>query len=244
MSTGLTVAGYDKGWSEWPDFVRYHPGARHRRRLTLKMLEGIEATSILDVGCGSGDLLRLLAHGRAGARLAGADLSPAVLLENTRRVSGVEFHQLDIATDRLDVRFDMITCCEVIEHIEDRSSAIGNLASMLNTGGYLLITCPTGPVHDTERRFGHVGEHPTISEVRTYANQAGLVLVKALNWGWPTYRLLKWGTNVNPQWAIDTFAVGDYGLLQRAFSTVLYWANFLNVGSDAGCQLFVLLRRR
>ena len=29
----LNAAEYDLGWRDWSDFIRYNPGARHRRNL-------------------------------------------------------------------------------------------------------------------------------------------------------------------------------------------------------------------
>ena len=50
-------AFYDEQWAELGDFIRYNPGARHRRRMVARMLRGVEFDSVLDVGCGPGEML-------------------------------------------------------------------------------------------------------------------------------------------------------------------------------------------
>ena len=232
------LAIYNTFWEQAPDFVRYNPGARHRRRLILRHLSQRRFSSVLDVGCGNGELLGEL--GRAHpeiATLAGADLSPEQVATNERRFPSVQFHALNIEKTALERTFDLVVCSEVIEHLDDQRAAIRNLASMLTDGGTLLVTCPTGKLFATERHFGHV-HHPTPAELVEDVQAAGLRVVSLLNWGWPTYLLLKWATNVNAQWALRNFAAGDYSSPAKAVSNGLYWMSFLNRSHDArGCQL-------
>jgi 2-polyprenyl-3-methyl-5-hydroxy-6-metoxy-1,4-benzoquinol methylase len=232
------LAIYNTFWEEAPDFVRYNPGARHRRRLILQQLSTCRIASALDVGCGNGELLASLARAHPEiSTLAGADLSPEQVARNERRFPGVDFYSLNIQTAPLERTFDVVICSEVIEHLDDQRAAIGHLASMLNDGGKLLITCPTGQLFATERHFGHV-HHPTPQELEAFAAAAGLRVVSMLNWGWPTYRMLKWATNVNSDWALRNFASGKYSYPAKAVSDCLYWVSYLNRShDDRGCQL-------
>lgn len=45
-------------------------------------------------------------------------------------------------SSHVDERYDLITACDVIEHIEDDSAAVQHMVSMLKPGGFLLITVP------------------------------------------------------------------------------------------------------
>lgn len=242
--TALGAREYDRLWRELDDFIRFHPGARHRRRWCLRLIDGLSYRSYLDVGCGPGDFLSLV-HQRAapGVEMWGADLSPEVVQKNQKRLPGVNFVALNIEETRLERSFDLISCQEVIEHLNDRDKAMGNLSAMLNPNGHLLLSCPTGTVYETERHFGHT-THPTISELQRHANRHGLEIIRAVNWGFPTYAMLKFATNINAQWAIKNFATGRYSWAQKRLSDALYYLNYLNVASPLGCQLFVLLRKR
>jgi 2-polyprenyl-3-methyl-5-hydroxy-6-metoxy-1,4-benzoquinol methylase len=235
---------YQAFWEETPDFTRYNPGARHRRRLILDCLSGERFSSVVDVGCGSGELLALLhgAHPEVSA-LAGVDLSPDQVVRNRARLPGAEFFALDIQKDTLARTFDLVVCSEVIEHLDDQRSAVRNLACMVNPGGRLVVTCPTGMMYPTERHFGHV-RHPGAKDLAAWARDTGLEVISLQNWGWPTYRALKWATNVDAEWALKRFASGSYSLGARLVSGGLFWLNFLNRHDDArGCQLVGVFRR-
>jgi SAM-dependent methyltransferase len=143
----------------------------------------------------------------------------------------------------LSKQFDLIVCSEVIEHLHDREQAVRNMATMLERGGHLLVTCPTGRVYNTERYFGHVS-HPSMDELVRLGRENDLCAVLSLNWGWPTYKLLKFLSNVDYKWAIKEFAGGRYSRPKRAVCHFLYLLTFLNMpNSTRGCQMFVLFRK-
>ncbi len=240
--TALSAADYDRQWRGLSDFIRLHPGARHRRRLIRKMLRNVPFASVVDVGCGAGELIPLLAEASSGNPVAGCDLSPGVIEGNRRRFPNAEFHVLDIVESQLAAEFNLVVCSEVIEHLQNQERAFANLARMVAPGGHLLITCPTGRMYRTEVYFGHV-KHPTAAQLWEMAVANGLSLRRLWNWGWPTYRLLKFATNVRPDWAIRNFASGDYSALSKAVSHVLYWTNFLNISSPWGVSLLALFHK-
>ena len=156
---------------------------------------------------------------------------------------GAEFFALDIQAAPLPRTFDVVVCSEVVEHLDDARAAVANLARMVNPGGRLLITCPAGTMYATERHFGHV-RHPSAGDLAAWAELSGLRVDTLWNWGWPTYQLLKWATNVNSEWALQNFANGPYSAAAKLVSTSLYWLNFLNLRNDCrGCQLVGLFRR-
>ena len=243
-SPGLTTEEYDGHWAnDWSDFIRYNPGARHRRRLILKMLAPVPFVSALDAGCGNGELLSTLRRRWPERTFAGADLSPEVIARNRRRFPGVRFHLLNLEEGALDEQFDLVTCSEVVEHLNRQERGLRHLAAMTKPRGHVLVTCPTGAVYPTERTFGHVA-HPSLADVERYARASGLDVVAALNWGWPLYKAMKWATNVNSRWALEHFASGRYTAVAKLSSHAVYYANFANVSSARGCQLFVLMQKR
>ena len=239
----LPTEEYDRQWRLLPDYIRYHPGARHRRRLILKWVRGLGCHRILDVGCGPGELVDLLRRRLGRCELAGCDVAPDLIEANRKRFPTATFHVLDIEQGRLDERFDLVVCSEVIEHVEDQAAAFGNLADMVTPGGHLLVTCPTGKIHPTEVHFGHIS-HPSRQELLELGRANGLRTVRCLNWGWPIYRALKHATNINARWAIEHFAERDYSAASKLLSHALYWLNFLNFDSPHGVSLFVLFQRK
>jgi len=207
------------------------------------MIVDLNVSSVLDVGCGPGELLLALAQVRPQLRFTGVDLAPQVIAANARNLPGMKFQVLDLQDGPLDQRFDLVISSEVIEHLSDWRQGIRHLASMVAEGGYLAITVPTGRIYDTERHFGHV-EHPTSDELVMVAMDQRLELLELRNWGFPFYRFLKIVTNVEPDFALRAFGEGGYGPGKKFVSHFLYWLTFLGPkSSPAGCQLFALFRR-
>jgi 2-polyprenyl-3-methyl-5-hydroxy-6-metoxy-1,4-benzoquinol methylase len=236
---------YDRLWPQLSDFIRYNPGARHRRRHVFALLERCRFDSLLDVGCGNAELLRLIDARFPGKQLAGADLSPVVVEHNRRALPAMEFVVADIESAPPAGSYDVVVCTEVLEHLDRPAQALAHIAAAAKPGGSVIVTCPTGTLHATERYFGHV-RHPAREELVAWARDADLEVQELWTWGFPTYALTKWATNLKPEAAIKAFA-GDkrYGLAQIAVSTALYYANFVNLRrSPAGVQLFALFRRR
>jgi SAM-dependent methyltransferase len=235
---------FDEFWQTCPDFSRYNPGVLHRRRGLLKLLRSVPHREILDVGCGDGEnLLWLRSMLEPGTRFVGADLSKETVLENATRRPFAEFHQLDIQETALDRTFEAVVCTEVVEHLDHRPRALKNLAKMVAPGGHLVLTCPTGKLHATEKSFGHIS-HPSPRELRSQIEAAGLEVVSMSSWGFPLYTALKYATNVNPDWAVKNFANKHYTPSAKLISKALYYVNLLNPPSTPlGCQLFVLARK-
>jgi 2-polyprenyl-3-methyl-5-hydroxy-6-metoxy-1,4-benzoquinol methylase len=239
---------YDEFWAACSDFSRYNPGARHRRRILGEIVDKLAWRSVLDVGCGDGQNLLFLrahgGHGIDGTSFTGVDLSPKTVEENAKKYPFAKFAALDIEHAALSAQFDLVTCCEVIEHLDKPEDAVNNLARQVSPGGHLVLTCPTGKVHATEKHWGHVA-HPQTADLKRMFADAGLEIVSIENWGFPFYVGLKYATNVSAKWAVENFGTGNYSPLAKAVSTALYFANFLNLkSSPLGCEFFVLARKR
>lgn len=247
----LASVDYDSFWERWTDFNRFHPGARHRRRLIIEEVRRLVSRepleSVADMGCGSAELVLLLRRFFPQIKQwSGGDYSPQVIEKNKNEIQNIDFFVVDLdSPSNLTVGpFDCVICSEVIEHLDHRAVAFGNLAAMIRTGGYLIVTCPAGRVFATERHFGHVS-HPNMMEIEELAASSGLEVLFSKNWGFPFYTLLKWVTNVRPEWSIRHFASGKYSWIQKWISLLLYWLNFLNLSRcDFGCQRVVVLRKK
>jgi 2-polyprenyl-6-hydroxyphenyl methylase/3-demethylubiquinone-9 3-methyltransferase len=99
---------------------------------------------LLDVGCGGGLLAEGLA--RHGAQVCGIDLAPAMI-----EVARLHAHETRLPIDyRLCSAeelaasgagpFDVITCMELIEHVEDPQALLAAIASLLRPAGELFVS--------------------------------------------------------------------------------------------------------
>jgi 2-polyprenyl-3-methyl-5-hydroxy-6-metoxy-1,4-benzoquinol methylase len=236
---------YDALWPQFSEFIRYNPGARHRRRHVFSFLDGLRFETLLDVGCGDGALLRMLHARYPKVRYTGVDLSSVVVEQNRAALPQMQFAVANVAVDPLPGPFDVVVCTEVIEHLDDPGRSLATIAAATRPGGHAVITTPTGVVHATERHFGHT-RHLTRTELALLADAAGFDVVENRSWGFPMYAFTKWATNLDPEAALARFG-GDkaYGVVERTISNALWIANFANLpSSPLGVQLCALLQKR
>lgn len=99
------------------------------------------AASLLDVGCGTGEHLALMA-GTFG-RVEGLEVSEAMLAVARAKLPDVEFHRADMRTFDLGRRYDAITCLfAAIAHqrsVADLEATLERFAHHLEPGGVLVF---------------------------------------------------------------------------------------------------------
>jgi SAM-dependent methyltransferase len=229
----LETRNYEDLWRHaWGDLQRWGPQHRHKYRLIRNLLSEIDFASVLDVGCGSGTLLHLIARHFPDARTSGADIS-LVALDRARALVPGDYHLLDIGKEHLPGKYDLVLCCDVLEHVENDEAAIGTLAAM--TGKYLLISVPRGRLRASELAIGHLRNYQTGELVEKLA-RAGLSPRRIVEWGFPFYSPLYRSLQ-----EITTTKVGEgeWGLLRRLVAASLYWLYWLNL-THFGDVLIVL----
>jgi SAM-dependent methyltransferase len=105
-----------------------------------------EARRCLEIGCGTGAVLRELAASRPWERLVGSELHPAGLAHARQRLpSGVEFVQMDARDIPAAGLFDLTGAFDVIEHIADDEKVLRGLRAATRTGGGTIIAVPQHP---------------------------------------------------------------------------------------------------
>ncbi|QCG93006.1 methyltransferase domain-containing protein (plasmid) [Azospirillum sp. TSA2s] len=228
---------YDESWNtRWHDMRRYGPTGRHLRRIMADLVGRLDYDSVLDVGCGQGDLLESLMRLKPQARYAGVDFSASAVAGAKRRVPTAELDQLDLAAGALDRRFDLVVCTDVVEHIEDDRAAIVNLAAM--TGKYLVVTTLQGRMREYEKLVGHYRNYKP-GELEAKIRDAGLVVERVVQWGFPFYspfyRDLFSATGINA-------TQGTYGPVRRLLAHAIYGVFCLNAW-NRGDYICVLARR-
>lgn len=115
-----------------------------RRNLVKQLLPSGRRLQILDIGCGTGKLLEELQdYGQA----FGIDFnSRAIKFCRQRRLKLVyrdKFPSLRSSLRRKT--FDVITCLDVLEHIDDDTAALRTITKLLRPGGRLIMTVPAYP---------------------------------------------------------------------------------------------------
>ena len=163
----------------------------HRLRPALDLLAQIpltEARSVYDLGCGPGNITRLLAERWPGARVVGVDSSPDMLakarqeapraqarMETPRaqarmEAASVAFEQADIAHWSPPAPADLLFSNATLHWLDDHAALLPRLAAQLTPGGVLAIQMPdnrTSPSHLLMEEAAATGPwHETLARLR------------------------------------------------------------------------------
>lgn len=103
----------------------------------------LDGKDVLDVGCGTGHLMKELRSWAKPRSMTGCDFSKESIKFSFDRFPDCHFFQHDIY-ERLTESYDVIFCTEVLEHLERPFVAVRNLVDALRPGGIALITVPNG----------------------------------------------------------------------------------------------------
>ncbi|MDO8580972.1 MAG: class I SAM-dependent methyltransferase [Candidatus Omnitrophota bacterium] len=130
-----------------------------RKYCIQKLIKDIPRGSVLEIGCGAGDLCETLFN--LGFKVKGIDFSQEAIEFCRQRIKKyppsdrLQFLLSDI--NQLNETFDAIMMFEVLEHIKDDQQTLQRVREHLNPGGYLLLSVPAnqrwfGP---SDRYAGH-----------------------------------------------------------------------------------------
>lgn len=246
MNSGLTSKDYDEQWARLHDFIRFNPAARSRRRMIRSEISQLPSpASVLDAGCGLGYTVADLQKVVKTATITGVDFSPSAIEWAAVKFPSAQWICADITKFTPDRTFDLVVCTEVIEHIDDYDSVLGNLIRVTREGGYLILTTQAGKVHPTEHSVGHV-RHFSRHELNTKLTDSGMEILRSIQWGWPGMTLLKYLANLKPEATIARYGAGSYNLIDKLVNHCAYaLARVFSVPSSRfGCQIVITARRQ
>jgi hypothetical protein len=225
--------------ADWDDAHRYTPAPRHRRRLVLDLLRGLDFADCLDAGCAQRFLLEGVVE-RYRVSGFGCDVSDAVIEANRRARPDCEFEVLDLTRETWPGgrRFDLVVCSEVLEHIPEWQAAAANLVRMARK--HLVITVPSGPIRLMDRMVGH-HQHFQGPELAAVLEANGCTVRRVFRWGFPFHSLYKTLiSRLAPDRLYTAFSGGQrYGPGKRLFSEALYRLFFANDLFRGGNQLLL-----
>ncbi|MEO8565961.1 MAG: class I SAM-dependent methyltransferase [Betaproteobacteria bacterium] len=126
----------------------YYAGARgqpmgapwHTRRIAHR-LGDLQGKRVLDVACGLGDWLELLAC--QGAQPSGIDISERAVRACREHLLGADIRQGSAeALPWADACFDLVTCLGALEHFADKPRALGEMVRVGAPQAHYLILVP------------------------------------------------------------------------------------------------------
>jgi SAM-dependent methyltransferase len=148
MSDPSPSVGFDE------EAFRHLPGAeeksfwfRSRNALIVWALRRYfpDARSMLEIGCGTGYVLRGVRSAFPDMRLVGGELFPAGLAVAAQRVPDAELLELDARELPFKAEFDVVGAFDVLEHIDEDERVLAGMYEALRPGGGLIVTVPQHP---------------------------------------------------------------------------------------------------
>jgi len=105
----------------------------------------LRGSKMLEVGCGYGSLSVFVAQQKAV--VSGVDISATAVRLSRRNaeLAGVDatFTQANaVALPFQDGAFDLVVCCDTLEHVPEYRVAVNELARVTRVGGHLIVTTP------------------------------------------------------------------------------------------------------
>ena len=140
MTPDPVVAEFSKAAKDYDSKWSFYVEATTRETLSRMALRPND--SVLDVGCGTGELLARLAAAHPAARLAGLDPVPEMLEVARTKLAG-----------RADLRvgwanelpwpagsFDLVVSCNMFHYVTQPVAAVREMERVLRPGGRIVIT--------------------------------------------------------------------------------------------------------
>lgn len=159
---------------------------RHSRALREPILAKLQApfSSLLDVGCGTGEILRALVG--KNARLAGIDLAPEMIRVALEKLG--ERADLRLADSEslpwTDHSFEIVLCADSFHHYPHPERVLAEMKRVLVPGGRLILAdvflpAPVRPLVNLVLPLGREGDVRVYSKrgLRTHLELAGFSLV-------------------------------------------------------------------
>lgn len=140
-----------------PDAFHHHSNPlirfieRRRVRAIVKLIDIHKETSVLEIGCGAGNVIEKTRSGK----LFGVDISPSILTRAKQKLNNrVDLFQGDAQIlPCKDEVFTQVICSEVLEHLLSPSEALKEMARILEPRGVAIVSVPNEPLINRAKKI-------------------------------------------------------------------------------------------
>ncbi len=156
----VTVTPID-GWNP-EQYERFREERQQPFDDLLALCEPVPGGRVVDLGCGAGDLTRVLHETVGAAATVGIDSSPAMLARAQGRhgdVPGLSFVQGDIA-GWLDEDVDLVFANASLQWVDDHLNLLARMRTALALGGQLAFQVPANFRHPSHVLARAVANEP------------------------------------------------------------------------------------
>lgn len=165
-----------------------------RKRNILSFTKNLDAKTFVDVGCGAGELACTLAStGLSGVGLDFSDnaIETANTLKKSRKIPSKNLEFIVGDQKKLGTKkYDLIICCEVLEHVEDDKALLKTLVGISKK--YVLISVPAKQklFDDSDKAVGHFRRYEK-DQIKELITSNDLDIVKFASYGYPFTNMVR-----------------------------------------------------
>jgi len=189
---------WDRIWMQFHKGLARNPGRLYRHQIINQVVRTSITSrdqSIVDIGCGTGELLSHLALEFSSQNLFGLDISKVGILQAQENYPNLNFALIEVNADgfsskTMKLAADIIVCSEVLEHLEKPEEILGFISDNLLINGVLIVTVPAGPMSFFERYIGH-HRHYTKDSLTQLLEATGFSKIEVQRAGFPGINLIR-----------------------------------------------------
>lgn len=137
-----------------------------------------DATSFLEIGCGTGYVLSGIQRALPHLALTGAEVHETALQFAHQRIPEATLLQMDARRIPFDSEFDAIGAFDVLEHVQEDALVLAEICRAVRPGGRVLITVPQHEwLWSTADVFAHHRRRYRRGGIRNKVEAAGLEVI-------------------------------------------------------------------
>lgn len=141
---------------------------------------GAGVSSFMEIGCGTGFVLKGIACNFPKIRLVGSEIYTEGIAYAAERITGGEFMQMDARQIPFIAEFDAVGAFDLLEHIEEDETVLQQIHQALKPDGLLILTVPQHRWlwSPTDANACHVRRYP-VQELHDKVTLAGFTIVRS-----------------------------------------------------------------
>jgi SAM-dependent methyltransferase len=185
--------------STLPKFYKAPRYLFRKHNILLLLKNRADIKTFLDVGCGAGELACTLTE--SGMRGVAVDFSENAIdiadeMRDSRRIKKNDLKfvlgGLENVTDK---KFDLVSCCEVLEHVDNDKKLLQEVIS--HSKKYILISVPAKQkLYDaSDKAVGHFRRYEK-KDLLKMIDDANLDVVNFINYGYPFTNFVRIGRKI------------------------------------------------
>lgn len=189
---------WDQHWANHAEAASTNPAQMYRFERMVKLVSSQMSRDsipvVVDVGCGTGDLLRRLHDAYPHARFVGIEPSTEGSQISQNKNPGAQILQVDITVsteaDEVIRKSNVVVCSEVLEHLDNPECLVRAISEKSAVGSFLVVSVPGGPRSGFDRFIGH-RRHFNKTRLQNLLADSGFSEIKVYRSGFPGFNLYK-----------------------------------------------------